>query len=40
MGIQFAVPRNDDFSINNFGGTFREELDGSRTLKSGGSYNA
>tara|TARA_R110002126_G_scaffold271931_1_gene416024 strand:- start:276 stop:1112 length:837 start_codon:yes stop_codon:yes gene_type:complete len=40
MGIQFAVPRNDDFSISGFNGTLREESDGSRTLKTGGSYSA
>ena len=39
MGVQFAVPRADDFTVS-ISGSYREESDGSRTLKIGGSYRA
>ena len=35
---QFSVPRSDDFTIGGYGVTFREESNGSRTLKGGGLY--
>tara|TARA_R110002096_G_scaffold167200_1_gene337066 strand:- start:599 stop:1342 length:744 start_codon:yes stop_codon:yes gene_type:complete len=35
---QFSVPRKDDFTIGGINATYREELDGSRTLKGGGLY--
>jgi hypothetical protein len=38
MGVQFAVPRADDFSIGAVGVTFRES-NGIRTLKGGGNYH-
>ena len=36
---QFSVPRSDDFTIGGFGVTFREESNGSRTLKGNGLYH-